>query len=471
MHVPGHKQGRGSDATAAALIPQHLYDMDLTEIPGLDDLQRPSGCIAATEEKAARLFGADRSFLLVNGSTVGVEAAIMAICRPGSRLAISAAVHRSVIAGLALSGAEPVFLDTPVSHRYLVPLGVSAATVDRCLAAETGISAVLVTNPSYYGVCQDLEAIARVCHEREAVLIVDEAHGSHLSFSDSLPASGLEAGADVVIQSTHKTLGAMTQAAMLHVKGDRVDCERIASCLRMLQTSSPSYVLMASLDSAIYRFSLEGERLVASAAQNANEVRESLGSIAGVGVLSAEDIGPESAVDPTRLTITAVDRGVLGSELQERLRTRGFQVEFSDLLNSIAVITYSDAAADLQRFCSAVADAVAESPIDFTIAEGLCERIRPVIAGPAGEERKFAMSVRDAVFSARRSVNLDESVGETSADSVCPYPPGIPLLLPGQRITRPIVDLVKTLVAAGLMFHGMSVDGHGYSLAIVDGDS
>jgi len=471
MHVPGHKQGRGSDTIAADLIAQYLYKMDLTEIPGLDDLQKPSECIAKTEEEAARLFGADRSFLLVNGSTVGVEAAIMATCQPGSKIAIPAAVHRSVIAGLALSGAEPVFVDTPVSHRYLIPLGVSPADVERSLSAETGISAVLVTNPSYYGVCQDLEAIARVCHDRDAVLIVDEAHGSHLSFSSSLPAAGLEAGADIVVQSTHKTLGAMTQAALLHVKGDRVDHERIASFLRMLQTSSPSYVLMASLDSVIHRFSMEGRELVACAVQNANEVRESLGSMAGVDVLSAGDIGPMFALDPTRLTISAADRGVLGLELQERLRIRGFQVEFSDLLNSIAVITYSDAAADLQRFCSAVRHAVAESPVDASIAEGLCEKIRPLVAGAAVEERRFALTIREAVFTGRRLVNLDESVGEISAESVCPYPPGIPVLLPGQRITRPIVDLVKTLLRAGLVFHGMNVDKGSYSLAIVDGDS
>ena len=223
LHVPGHKQGRGSRTVAATLIARHLYEMDLTEITGLDDLQKPSGCIAETEEEAARLFGADRSFLLVNGSTVGVESAIMATCGPDSKIAIPGAVHRSVVAGLALSGAEPAFIDTPVSRKYLVPLGVSPADVDRCLAAETGIAAVLITNPSYYGVCQDVEAIARVCHRHDAVLIVDEAHGSHLSFSSSLPAAGLEAGADVVIQSTHKTLGAMTQAALLHVKGDRVD--------------------------------------------------------------------------------------------------------------------------------------------------------------------------------------------------------------------------------------------------------
>jgi arginine/lysine/ornithine decarboxylase len=445
--------------------------MDLTEITGLDDLQKPSGCIAETEEEAARLFGADRSFLLVNGSTVGVESAIMATCGPDSKIAIPGAVHRSVVAGLALSGAEPAFIDTPVSRKYLVPLGVSPADVDRCLAAETGIAAVLITNPSYYGVCQDVEAIARVCHRHDAVLIVDEAHGSHLSFSSSLPAAGLEAGADVVIQSTHKTLGAMTQAALLHVKGDRVDTHRIAACLGMLQTSSPSYVLMASLDLVIHRFSLEGEELVASAVLNANEVRESLGGIAGVDVFSDEDVEPMFRIDPTRLTISTADRGVLGLELQERLTVRGFQVEFSDLLNSIAIITYADAAADLARFCSAVGDAVAVSPIDPSIAERLRDRIYPLIAGAIEEERRFAMGVREAMFSARRQVNLDESVGHISAESVCPYPPGIPLLLPGQRITRPIVDLVKALLAARLMFHGISWDSGGYSLAVIDGSS
>ena len=200
-----------------------------------------------------------------------------------------------------------------------MPLGVDPAEVERCLAQEKGIRAVLVTNPSYYGVCQDLEAIASICHKHGAILIVDEAHGGHLSFSSELPISGLHAGADIVIQSAHKTLGSLTQTALMHVKGQRVDHDRLASCLRLLQTTSPSYILMASLDSVIHRLSLEGESLVASAVANAREMRRVIRGLSGVSLLSPEDLEPVFSLDPTRITVSAADRGSLAPSCRRGL--------------------------------------------------------------------------------------------------------------------------------------------------------
>lgn len=467
MHVPGHKQGRGSDSVAAAVVSQYLYKIDLTEIPGLDDLHEPSGCIKEAESGAASLFGADRSFLLVNGATVGVLAAILATCTGRSKLAISRAVHKSVIAGAALSGTELVLMDTLVSPRYLIPLGVDVSAVERCLSEQADIAAVLVTNPSYYGICQDLPAIAATCHRQGAALIVDEAHGGHLSFCDELPASGLEAGADIVIQSAHKTLGSVTQTALMHVRGSRVDCDRIAASLRMLQTSSPSYILMASLDSVLHRLAAEGKRLVASAVANSFDVRRALAG-SPVSMVSQADVSPMFSIDPTRLTISGAECGVLGPDLEKQLQVRGFQVEFSDLLSVVAVITYSDAAPDLALFCEAVDDSLRCAPSGSHSGSEIRERVYPLVVRAADEAANLALTVREAVMSPHRHLCLGQSIGRIAAECVCPYPPGVPLLFPGQAITSSVVDLVSEFMEAGVRLHGIRSDSGEPLLAVVD---
>lgn len=466
MHVPGHKQGRGSDTIAAAVIPQYFYKIDLTEIPGLDDLYEPTGCIREAQAEAASLFGADRTFFLVNGSTVGIEAAILATCGPGSKIAVSGVVHQSVVAGIALAGSELVRMETMVSSRFLMPLGVDAAEVERCLACEDGIAAVLVTNPSYYGVCQDLRAIADACHNHGAIFIVDEAHGAHLKFSEELPPSALDSGADIVVQSGHKTLGAVTQTALLHIKGTRVEPERVAASIRMLQTSSPSYVLMASLDSVLHRLSIEGEELVARAVSSARFARDALNRLP-IDVLSPEDLDPVFSLDATRLTLSAANLGILGPELENRLRARGYQMEFSDLLSSIAVITYADSVSDLEGFCRAVEDALGNSAPDSSVSR-LRKRIYPKLTEALAKKPEFALTVRDAVFSDKTFVDLEASVGRIAGECVSPYPPGIPLLYPGQVITRDDVDLVGEFLDLGIRFHGIAMEGGKYLCSVVD---
>jgi arginine decarboxylase len=467
MHVPGHKQGRGSDSVAASVVSEYFYKIDLTEIPGLDDLCEPSGCIKEAEMAAASLFGADRSFLLVNGATVGILAAILSTCTGRSKLAISRTVHRSVISGVALSGAELVLVDTMVSPRYLIPLGVDAEAVERCLSQESDIAAVLVTNPSYYGICQDLSAVAAACHKHGVILIVDEAHGGHLSFCDDLPMSGLQSGADIVIQSAHKTLGSVTQTALMHVRGSKVDCDRVAANLRMLQTSSPSYILMASLDSVLHRLVTEGRQLVSAAVANSISVRSALDG-SPVSVVSQADVGPVFSIDPTRLTISAAECGVLGPDLEERLRVRGFQVEFSDLLSVVAVITYADAASDLQRFCEAVNDSLRCAPSGSRSGREIRERVYPLVARAADEAVSRVLSVRDAVMSPHRHLSLDQSIGRIAAECVCPYPPGVPLLFPGQEITPAVIDLIREFMKAGVRFHGIHTSSGESLLAAVD---
>lgn len=466
MHVPGHKQGRGSNTVASAVIPEYLYKIDLTEIPGLDDLNEPTGCIGEAQERAAELFGADHSFLLVNGSTVGIEAAILGICGPGSRVAISGIAHQSVVAGIALSGAELVQMETMMSSKYLIPLGVDADEVARCLAEEDGITAVLVTNPSYYGVCQDLRAMADVCHNRGAILIVDEAHGAHLGLSEKLPVSALEAGADVVIQSTHKTLGSMTQTALLHIKGTRVDPKRVAASLHMLQTSSPSYVLMASIDSVLHRLSMEAASLGTQVISNAMLVRDGL-QRAPVSLLSPEDLDPVFTLDPTRVTLSASDLGVFGQELEDRLRTTGYQMEFSDLLSSVAVITYADTRSALEGFCEAVGQVLYDTPQDTSAADEVRKRVYPLMVQAAEERQDFAFTVRDAVFARKVFVDIEMSLGRVAGECVSPYPPGIPLLYPGQVITRPVIDLIKEFLSSDVRFHGIEVRSSGEALCPV----
>ncbi|MFY9484954.1 MAG: hypothetical protein WAQ30_00295, partial [Bacillota bacterium] len=252
------------------------------------------------------------------------------------------------------------------------------------------------------------------------------------------------------------------------VKGQRVDHDRLASCLRLLQTTSPSYILMASLDSVIHRLSLEGESLVASAVANAREMRRVIRGLSGVSLLSPEDLEPVFSLDPTRITVSAADRGILGTELQERLRSRGYQVEFSDLLSTVAVISYADDDDDLRGFCSAIEDAIADAPSRSSIGEKLRSRVYPLMVRAAEEQATSALSIRAAVLSHRREVLLEDSIGEVSADGVYPYPPGVPLLLPGQVITESVVDLIKELLAVGISIRGIKMREGSPVCSIVD---
>jgi arginine decarboxylase len=443
FYTPGHKQGYGMGDEFQALWKEVGLRADLPELPGLDNLAAPQGIIQEAQALAAETFGADHSRFLVNGSTVGVMAAILATCQPGDRLLLPRNIHRSAIGGIIHAGVRPIFAapeyvpDLDIAHS-LTPAAVAAA-----LERYPEIRAVLVVAPTYYGVSGDLQQIAALCHDRGIPLIVDAAHGAHFGFHPGLPASPLTLGADLVIQSTHKLLGAMTQAAMLHVKGNLIDVDRLDRALQILQTSSPSYLLLASLDSARAQMADCGYELLDRTLELAAKARSALCEIPGLLPLDLSHCRQPGcySFDPTRLTVTTTEIGWTGFEADEALCDRSRVVaEMPSMRHLTFILSIGNREWDVEMLVAGLRGLaqMGRSPLQIPACE-------PWIA----ELSEPAVSPRDAFFAAQISVEVEEAIGRVSAELICPYPPGIPVLIPGEVITGEAIEYLQTIKNSG----------------------
>jgi arginine decarboxylase len=423
---------------------ESVFRYDLSETPLTDDLHQPTGPIAAAQKLAAEAFGADHSYFLVNGTTCGVEAMVMAAARAGETILIARNAHKSALMGTILSGARPVWL-TPET---LEPWGLSACvtpeTVERGFHDYPEAKAVLLVSPTYNGLCSDLAAIAEICHRHHALLLVDEAHGAHLYFSDELPAGALAQGADLCAQSIHKAAGAFTQSSMLHVRAGRVDLARVTSALHLVQSTSPSYLLMASLDAARQELALHGQESAAAALSLARAGRRALREMPGVQTLEPDVVGQAgiAALDETRLTFTACDHGLTGLQLQERLFATGVDTELADHRNVMALLTGGNTERDVTRLCEAMRQ-IAALPTG-TIPQAL----------PLPEPPMQVETPQQAYFGASQAVPLTASAGKIAAEMLVPYPPGIPILCPGEQVTEEIVRYAQLCRRDGVELHG-----------------
>lgn len=456
FHIPGHKQGRAAPPPLDTLWGPGLWQMDLTEVPGLDDLHTPRGAIKRAQELAARAFGAEETFFLVNGSSAGVMAMLGAVCNPGDEIILPRNCHRSVTAGLVLSGAVPVYLAPAVLPPFGIPLGIRAEEVEEALEKHPRAKAVLVVTPSYYGICSDLAPIAAAAHSRGIPLLVDGAHGPHLGFHPDLPEAALAAGADLVVHSTHKVLTSLTQSSLLHRQGGRIDRERLAHMLRLVQTSSPSYLLMASLDACRRQLALRGRELLDGLLGLAQEVRERIGTLPGLQLLDPEDLPRGFALDPTRLTVNVQGAGFSGPEAAAFLAEQGVQPEMADPANVVFIMTVAD---------------------DTTTAEGLTRALAALAAArkPPREGRQVLEALplpplrlppREAVFAPRERVPLARAQNRIAGEALIPYPPGIPLLNPGEEITLEVLAAFAEMRAAGVEFQGLA-DPEGAEIAVL----
>ncbi len=443
--MPGHKLGAG--------IPREfvgeLEKLDLTEIPGTDNLHAPTGAIKEAQELAAGAFGAWKSFFLVNGSTVGLHAAIAAMCRPGQRLIVGRDCHRAVIHGMLIAGAEPVYMLPEYSVEFGIHTGITVQTVEKTLREAPDAAGVLITRPNYYGVCSDVRAIAEVVHAHDKLLAVDEAHGSHLVFSPRLPVSALQAGADICIQSAHKTLPALTQGAYLHVGSERVDLERLRYFLDIYQTTSPSYILMAYLDIAREIMQKCGESLLHSLLDTIAVCTERL-SLTGIKLLSQPEL-PGFEHDATRLTFRTRELGLSGYDAEKLLREKfGIQVEMSDTDNIVCIGTVADNADRIERLFSALLD------MSRTVIPKKAVNI-PVFTGLKLPER--TMEPAGILNAAPRRIPLEEAAGKISREIISPYPPGIALVCPGEVFTGEMVVFLREILYAGGIIHGIDENG------------
>lgn len=443
FHMPGHK---GNDRRFDSLewIRQGLYDFDNTEVPGLDNLHMPEEMIKRAQELAARAFGAHRSYFLVNGSTCGIYSMILGTTKPGDRILIQRNCHRSVFMAALLGDLETLYLDPDYLMEFAIPGGVDPGMVRQRLDECKDIKAIVLTNPSYYGICSDLSAIVKIAHARGVIVLVDEAHGAHFAFSNRLPETAMSAGADAAVSSIHKTLPALTQASILHTAGS-LDDSGIPFMLRVFQTTSPSYILMASLDAARYIMETQGEQLLEKHWIAIEKFADQVKRLPGMSLLADDMIGRASIArtDWTKIVLrTTIPGGELSRVLREEFH---IQVEMADRNNIVLITGVADEAGIFDR----LAEVLRKLCMNYIPEKGNKQEHVKTLGNETQESYtasipyEVAVNMREAYYSRKKRIRLAEAKGQISAEMVVPYPPGIPILLPGEYITESILERIQ----------------------------
>jgi arginine decarboxylase len=450
FHTPGHKMGRGAPQSMRRYLGRAALSLDLTYIPGLGDLFETAGPIRKAQENAASLYGAKASYFLVNGTTGGIYAMLLATVGPGEKIILPRNAHRSALGGLILSGAMPVFVQPAIDAAFQMAMNVSAEAMESTILDNPDAKAILLVNPTYYGVTADLKRIVDFAHRQGMVVLIDEAHGPHFPFSTALPLDGLAAGADLVVQSTHKILGALSQASLLHCNGERINRLRLESMLQLVQSSSPNYILLASLEAAVAQMAERGPELVEKTIMLAERARRQLRSVPGLECLEGKQMGvPGSfALDVTKLTVSVRHLRMNAKTAEDWLRRVGkVQAELSEGRNLLFLITLGDNRTSLKRLVDALTALAGEENLR-QLPETEVSAVIPDLS------TSVAISPREAIFGSQTRVDFSRSAGRICAEAIISYPPGIPNLLPGERITSDIIKYCKSLQRQGSVILG-----------------
>ena len=449
LHTPGHKGGRGMEKSLLDALGKRAAAIDVSLMAELDDLHCPEGCLREAQSLAAELYGSDQCFFAVNGTTGAIHAMLISALKPGEKVLIPRNAHRSVAGALVIGDIEAVFLAPEYDVFFGINTQITPEAVEQAFEADPTIKAVLITSPNYYGLAADLKAIAGIAHSRGAVLLVDEAHGAHLGFSEVLPPSALQCGADACAQSTHKTLGALTQCSMLHVKGGHIDLKRAAAAMSLLTTTSPNYLLMASLDAARAQLAERGAEMAEAGLAVAERLRESLRSVKGLEILDARILerNEVAGFDGTKVTINVAGIGITGIEAGNILRENGLAVELVDRNNVLFLLTYADDNEEINSIIKKITE----------IFQKIKKQNKPILPSSANCEMPVAQQVlppRRAFYADAEEVAFCEAVGRVSAEQISFYPPGIPVIIPGELVTKEILTYCQSMLALGLPVSG-----------------
>jgi arginine decarboxylase len=449
FHVPGHKGGAGADPGLRFALGERALALDVPQdIHGIDIGEPQPSAYARAERLAAEAHGAARSWFLTNGATQGNHALCLALAPLGAEVVCQRNSHASVVDGLVLSGGLPRFVAPDYDEELGMALAVSPEALDRALADHPEARTAFVVSPTYYGTTADVAALAEVAHARGAALVVDQAWGPHFGFSPDLPAHALAQGADAMLTSTHKIAGALTQSAMLHVgASERIDDGAIDRALRLLRTTSPSALLLASLDAARRQLALHGEQLLHETLAGVARARAKLESVPGVALVPNED--------PLRIVLDVRGLGRTGYDVSDALRqSYDVHVELATQATVILLVGMGEPAASLERVAGDV-----EEVAKRLMTEG---ETAAIVRSPSALFNEMVVPPREAFLGAAERVPAEAAVGRISCESVAGYPPGIPALLPGERITRETVDYLHELVASGARLHGASDPGFAF---------
>lgn len=445
---PGHKQGRGTDARVREVLGSEVFGSDVLAFSGLDDRTSSGRVVARAEELMADAVGADRTFFTTCGSSLSVKSAMLAVTRPHQRLLLSRDAHKSVVSALILSGIEPVWVDPHWDADLHLAHPPGPADYAAAFAAHPDAAGALVTSPTPYGTCADLAGIAGTCHSHDVPLIVDEAWGAHLPFHPDLPTWAMDAGADVCVTSVHKMGGGLEQGSVFHQQGERVDPQHLAACADLLDTTSPNVLLFAAMDGWRRQMVELGRGLLNDALAHAAAVRADIAQMPGLHVHADDFLGPDLAfeLDPLQLIVDVSGLGISGYAAGDWLRDHHrINLHVCDHRRISAQLSYADNDATVRVLLHALRDLPEH-------AHGLARRSPPVHVPPPAELRlETAMLPRDAFFADSEHVAADKAVGRVAAEMITPYPPGIPVVLPGERISAAVVEYLRTGVDAGMV--------------------
>lgn len=442
--VPGHKHGRGNPELTAFLGEQ-CVGIDVNSMKPLDNLCHPVSVIREAELLTAEAFGAAHAFLMVGGTTSSVQSMVLSSCKRGDKIILPRNVHRSVINALVLCGAIPVYVNPQVNCRLGISLGMEREQVAKAIKENPDAVAVLVNNPTYYGICSDLKAIVKMAHDAGMYCLADEAHGTHFYFGENMPVSAMAAGADMAAVSMHKSGGSLTQSSLL-LTGPNINPGHVRQIINLTQTTSGSYLLMSSLDISRRNLALRGKEVFAGVVDMADYARKEINAIGGYYAFGRELINGNSVFDfdPTKLSVHTRDIGLAGIEVYDILRDEyDIQIEFGEIGNILAYLSIGDRSRDLERLVSALADIHRRYKTD---SSGLLsqEYIAPEVV----------TSPQEAFYARKKSIPLEESVNCVCSEFVMCYPPGIPILAPGERITAEILDYIEYAKIKGCSMTG-----------------
>lgn len=430
--VPGHKQGKGNkDLTN--FLGKWCLSVDVNSMKPLDNLCHPVSVIKEAEELLADAFGASYAFLMVNGTSSSVQAMVMSVCKRGEKIIMPRNVHRSSINALIVCGAIPVYVDPGVNKELGIPLGMDVEDVKKAIEQNPDAKAVIVNNPTYYGVCSNLKEIIKIAHNANMKVLVDEAHGTHFYFGEGLPQNAMSLGADMAAVSMHKSGGSLTQSSVL-LLGKSMNPGYVRQVINLTQTTSGSYLLMSSLDISRRNLALNGKDIFNKVKKLANYGRQEINKIGGLYAFGKELADGKAFYDfdSTKLSVHTRNIGLAGIEVYDILRDHyDIQIEFGDIGNILAYISVGDSVLEIERLISALFEI---KRLYSKNSAGMLdhEYITPVVH----------CAPQDAFYSEKRSVPLKEALNKVCAEFVMCYPPGIPILAPGELVTKDALDYI-----------------------------
>ena len=436
--VPGHKRGKNMKNLADAFGARSL-SLDVNSMPVLDNLNYPNGVIAEAQALMAEAFGSEYAFFIVNGTTLAVQSMILSVCGPGDKILLPRNVHKCVINSLILCDAHPVYMQAEISAEYGFATGVTLETVRKSIDLNPDAKAVLLVNPTYYGICSQMKDIIDYAHLKGIAVLVDEAHGAHFGFHDELPENAMRSGADIAALSMHKTGGSLTQSSAVLLNSKLIDRDHVQSILNILHTTSASYLLLASLDIARANLAVNGNRIFTDILGMVRKAREEINTIPGLSAFGTDIIGSPGVFnfDETKLVVNVADTGLTGFDAYDILLDEyNIQLELADVHNILAIISLGDTAENLTALTHALRDMSAK----YSKTRKVIEFPEIPLANPV-----IMMNPREAFYSSKCFKELDSCIGGVCAESVMIYPPGIPILAPGEYITKEIIDYVKFL--------------------------